>query len=177
MKPPKLFTAIVILMGSVVMSASAVSVAFQVIQRDRADVSVNENTYLIEEGLFDFFFSRGIIASNSPAAVSPAESEDFVVFQQSMGEADKGGATYFIKVIEKFKEYESSNPGGKLLSNLEYVQWTLISLETGTDVAVKKSVPPLIQNQKNVEKGLVAFSASVAKDIVNAIIDWEGRVK
>ena len=67
--------------------ASAYSVAFQILQRDSSESKIREATYGIEENLFDFFFSKGIVISNSPVTVSEDSSSDENHFRKSFDEA------------------------------------------------------------------------------------------
>ena len=63
-------------------AANAVSVAFQIAQHEDSRSDVRPSCYQIESGLFDFFFDKGTIVSNSPVFVSNDSGEQEVVFNE-----------------------------------------------------------------------------------------------
>lgn len=81
--------ALLFIVGCAVFCANAVSVAFQIVQH--GDSEIRSSSYVIEEGLFDFFFGKGIIISNSPAIASDSVENDASFFEKSRQEAWEGG--------------------------------------------------------------------------------------
>ncbi|MBQ0039202.1 MAG: hypothetical protein KBS64_02085 [Treponema sp.] len=152
-----------------VMSANALSVAFQIMQNEDSKSDVRAACYQIENGLFDFFFDKGIIISNSPVVVSDDKSEREVMFNQSMMEAEEGGVRYFVELVCDYDVSGSTNPEAALLENIKVVTWKVIDLKTDRTLGSGKKVPPAANLYKKAEKGVMEFSYGIATDIYKII--------
>ena len=71
-------------------AAAFPSVGFQIIQHDPSGDEIRNCVYIIEDALFDTFFSNGIIISNSPPVSSDPKEFDSV-FRKSLDEARESG--------------------------------------------------------------------------------------
>lgn len=147
--------------------ANAVSVAFQIIQHDPADAGIRNSSYIIEESLFGFFFDKGIIVSNSPAAVS--DGDDSAVFKKSLEEAREGDVDFFIEITGDYDSSQSANPEAALLENIQSVSWSIIDVGSGAAVHSGRKSPPAVSGIKNKRKGLADFAAGIAEDIYTFI--------
>lgn len=150
-------------------SANAISVAFQILQHEDSKSDVRTACYQMETGLFDFFFDKGIIVSNSPVVVTNDESEQEVMFNQSMMEASQGGVKYFVELVCEYDVSESSNPEAALLENIKQLTWKVIDLKTDKVLGSGKKVPPAARNYKKAEKGVADFSYGIAVEIYKII--------
>lgn len=149
--------------------ASAYSVAFQILQRDSSESKIREATYGIEENLFDFFFSKGIVISNSPVTVSEDSSSDENHFRKSFDEALEGGVDYFIEIIGEFDVSDSSDSTSTRLENIKCVSWKVKEVDSGKILGSGKGVPPSALKIKNVQKGISDFTVVLATEIYKAI--------
>ena len=150
-------------------AANAVSVAFQIAQHEDSRSDVRPSCYQIESGLFDFFFDKGMIVSNSPVFVSNDSGEQDVVFNESMMAAEQGGVGYFIEILCEFDVAESTNPDAALLENIKAVSWKVVDLKTDKVLGSGKKVPPSAKLYKKAEKGVRDFSHGIATDIYKFI--------
>ena len=150
-------------------SANAVSVAFQIMQHEDSNSDVRTACYQMETSLFDFFFDKGIIVSNSPVVVTDDESEQEVMFNQSMMEASQGGVIYFIEIVCEYDASGSTNPEAALLENIKQVTWKLIDLKTDRVLGSGKKVPPAARKYKNAGKGVADYTVGMAIDIYKII--------
>lgn len=147
--------------------ANAVSVAFQIIQHDPSDSGIRSSSYVIEENLFGFFFDKGIIVSNSPAAVS--DGDDSAVFKKSLEEAREGDVDFFIEITGDYDSSHSANPEAALLENIRSVSWRIIDVDSGAAVHSGRKSPPAASGVKNRRKGLADFAVGIAEDIYTFI--------
>lgn len=152
-----------------VFSANAVPVAFQIIQHEDSESPVRTACHQMESALFDFFFDRGIVVSNSPIVVAGDAEEQEVTFNQSMMEAGEGGVKYFIELICEYDVSDSTNPEAALLENIRQVTWKLIDLDTDKVLGSGKKIPPAAGRYKKAEKGVADFSHGIAVDIYKII--------
>lgn len=150
-------------------SVNAVPVAFQIAQQEESGSDVRTACYQMETSLFDFFFDKGIVISNSPVVVTRDESEREVMFNQSMMEASQGGVKYFVEIVCEYDVSGSTNPEAALLENIRQVTWKVIDLNTDKVLGSGKRVPPAARNYRKAEKGVADFSFGIAGDIYKII--------
>lgn len=148
-------------------SASATVVAFQLIQHDPCQSEVRASSYLIENSLFDFFFDRGIIVTNSPTAVSTDESVDEQLYYSALSEASSGFCNYFISLTIDYDTENSRNPEALIISNIEKISWNIFDLKTGKSVASGSRKTNKVSPERDNEKGISEFTSKVAQDIYN----------
>lgn len=147
--------------------ADAVSVAFQIVQH--GDPEIRSSSYVIEESFFDFFFGKGVIVSNSPAAVSVSAENDASFFEKSRQEAWEGGVDYFVELTADFSPANSSNPDADLLANLGSLSWRVVDVSSGAVLGSAKKNPPASSGIKDKRKGLSDFASGIAGDIYKII--------
>lgn len=151
-------------------SAGAVPVAFQIIQNENSKSDVRAACNQIEDGLFDFFFDKGIVVSNSPIIVTDDVSEQEVMFNQSMMESEQGGVKYFVELICDYDVSESTNPEAALLENIRVVTWKVIDLKSDKVLGSGKCIPPSVSlYNRKAEKGVRDFSFGIANEIYKII--------
>lgn len=150
-------------------AVNATSVAFQVMQHEDSKVDVRLACYQLETGLFDFFFDKGIIISNSPVVVTDDAQEQEIVFNESMMEASLGGVKYFVELVCEYDVSGSTNPEAALLENIKQVTWKVVDLDTDKVLGSGKRIPPAAKKYKNAEKGIADYSFRIAGDIYKII--------
>ncbi len=159
--------ALLFIVGCAVFCANAVSVAFQIVQH--GDSEIRSSSYVIEEGLFDFFFGKGIIISNSPAIASDGVENDASFFEKSRQEAWEGGVDYFVELTADFSSSNSTNPDADLLANLSSLSYKVLNVGSGTVLGSGKKIPPASSQFKDKRKGLSDFAFGIADDIYKII--------
>lgn len=150
-------------------SAWAKSVAFQIIQRQDKDDPVREAVIVMEDTLFDYFFSKGIIASNSPIINSESAQKDKTLFKKSMDEARDGNVQYFIEIIAEYGLDDSTNPDAALLGNIKCITWNVRILKTEESLGSGKMTPPKLVAFKNEQAGLADFTIDLAERIYKTL--------
>ena len=148
-------------------AACAQVISFQIIQRDTVQTEIRSVSYMLENGLFDYFFNKGYIATNSPTAVSGSEAEARSVAYAALSEASEGLCDYFVSVSIDCAG-SSTNPAALLLSNIRGVSWNVFDVKTGTELSSGSKAPTLTARNNN-EKGVKSFSAQVAAEIESAL--------
>ena len=149
--------------------ASAAAVSFQIIQHDPNQSEIRSSSYVIENTLFDFFFEKGCIVTNSPTAVSASSSEDQGIYYRSLDEASEGGCTHFIVITVDYDTSRSTNPVALILSNITSIGWTLFDVKSGAAIAQgSKDVGTVSARQDN-ENGIRSFMRLVASDMYAAL--------
>ena len=164
-----LFSALLVLILGA-SSAYSSSISIQVIQHDKTQDNIRASSYVIENALFDFFFDKGFIVSNSPAANSSDESMDAEIYYQSLDEAGEGLCAYFIVVTTDYDLEHATNPNALLLSNIESVSWQLFDVKSGQKMSggsrqTEKDIPV----SRNNEKGIVNFIYGIAGEIYGSL--------
>ncbi len=147
--------------------ANAVSVAFQIVQH--GDSTIKDSSYVVEEALFEFFFNKGIVISNSPIIISDDYEKDESFFMKSLDEADEGGVKYFIEFTAEYDSTKSSNPDLALLENVKSISWKLIEVKESKVLGSGKKSPSNNGRIKNAQKGLSDFTFLLAEDIYKII--------
>lgn len=150
-------------------SAWAKSVAFQIVQRQDKDAPVREAVVVMEDTLFDYFFSRGIITSNSPITNSESEQKDRSLFKKSMDEARDGNVQYFVEIIAEYGLEDSTNPDAALLGNIKCISWTVRTLKTEESLGSGKMTPPKVVAFKNEQAGIADFTVDLAEKIYKSL--------
>ncbi len=148
-----------------VANVSATAVAFQLIQHDPVQDKVRSSSYIIENGLFDYFFDKGFIVTNSPTSVSSDSVQDEEIYYTALSDASAGYCDYFIVISIDYNTENSRNPDAMILSNIEKVNWSVFDLETGKKIGSGSRKIGRIDPVKDNEKGISAFTAQVANDI------------
>ncbi|MGN0730040.1 hypothetical protein [Treponema sp.] len=155
--------ALLFILSCAVFCAEALSVAFQVVQH--GDPEIRSSSFTIEDSMFDFFFGKGIIVSNSPPVVSDAEEKDASFFKKSMQEAWEGGVDYFVEMTVFFTPQNSTNPDSDQLANIGSVSWRLVHVGSGSALGSGKKNPHAGKNYA----GLSDFISDIADDIYRII--------
>ncbi len=151
-------------------SAVASSISFQIIQHDNTQDEIRSSSYVIENALFDYFFEKGFIVSNSPAANSPDESFDREIYYKAMDEAGEGFCSFFIVITADYDLEHATNPNAILLSNIKCVSWELFDVKDGHKInSGNRQTENDIPVSRNNEKGIKSFIYAVAGDIYNSL--------
>lgn len=150
-------------------SLNAISFAFQIMQIGSTEIALS--TYELENAMFDYFFSKGVIISNSPIEAYATEGEKNFDFAKE--EAKSGGIEYFAELTSVRDTSSSTNPDGSLLENIKNVSWNVVNLRTGANLGGKSLVPPQAKTVKNKKQGLSDFSKEVAEQIYKTISGGE----
>ncbi|MBP5358558.1 MAG: hypothetical protein J6Y69_05155 [Treponema sp.] len=159
----------IILLASAVASSYAAVISFQVIQHDDTQKEVRASSYVIENALFDYFFDKGFIVTNSPAASSEDEYEDKTIYYRSMAEAKLGRCKWFVVILTDYQAGISPNPGGIYLSHIKKVDWTVYDASTGAKISSGTKAPEKISDRLDNEHGISSFMAEVAQDIYRTV--------
>ena len=97
-------------------------ISIQVVQHDKSQKNLSENSLVIEDELLTGFFENGYIVTNSPAITSDSKGSDEKCFSIGMNDAFNGYSDYFVQI----KLYYTGEK-----SDLSKVNWTLYSVSTG----------------------------------------------
>jgi hypothetical protein len=103
-------------------SCYAGQISIQVVQHDKIQKNLSENSLVIEDELLTGFFENGYIVTNSPAMTSDSKGSDEKCFSIGMNDAFNGYSDYFVQ-IKLYYDGEKSD--------LSKVNWTLYSVSTG----------------------------------------------
>lgn len=148
-----------------VSSLSALSISFQIMQIGTPDIE--PSTYELENAMFDYFFSNGVIISNSQSKAYVAEGEGD--FNSARDEARLGGAEYFAELISVKDAPSKSSTGDTLIENIRNVSWNVVNLKTGISLGRGNLKPPKAVNVENNDEVLSNFSKEVAEQIYEVI--------
>lgn len=151
------------------MGAGAKSFAFQIIQHDLSGDQVRKLSYSIENNIFDYFFDKGIIVSNSPVYSSCDSDSDDIEFSRSKAEAYYGGVRIFVEIRCEYDSEDSMNPEGMLLGNIRCISWNVVEINKDVSLGSGKSIPPLDKSVKNKDSGLKNFTDGISEEIYKII--------
>lgn len=140
-------------------------VSFQIIQHDNAQTDIRASSYVIENTLFDYFFDKGIIVTNSPTAISADDLDDKIICDASLSQASNGGCTHFIMITADYDVARSVNPAALILSNIERISWKLFDVKTGAQIAFGTKTVGTVPERKNNENGIVSFTKELAGEL------------
>ncbi len=159
--------AAVLVVSAIYVNASAIS--FQIIQHDKSQNEVRESSSVIENAMFEFFFDRGFITTNSPTVSTDGNRDDMKIFSRSLIEAKMGQCNYFIVLTIDYNANLSRNPKGSILSNIDSVSWEVYETKTSQKIAEGSRKVGKVPVQKNNEKGIVSFANEIAADIYDSL--------
>lgn len=169
MKKLKYIFSFVAVFFAATVCASASVISFQIIQHDKSQSNVRESSYVVENALFDFFFDKGFIATNSPTETTSKASEDLKVFSQALAEAKMGHCNYFVVLTIDYDVKLSTNTKGSFLSNIDSISWELYNANTSTKIADGTREVGVVSVQKNNERGIINFINEIAMDIYDEL--------
>ncbi|WP_307770936.1 hypothetical protein [uncultured Treponema sp.] len=149
-------------------AAAFPSVGFQIIQHDPSGDEIRNCVYIIEDALFDTFFSNGIIISNSPPVSSDPKEFDSV-FRKSLDEARESGTDLFVELTGEFDVSDSTNPSGALLDNISSFSYTVIDIDKDEVLFDGKKIPQGTSKITDSTQSVRDFGFEIAADIFNGI--------
>ena len=145
-------------------SAGARSISVQVIQNLPGQERVWDATRLFEQGVIDYYFFEGNIVSNSPIWIHSTESKNRGALGAALIENYDGGMEYLVRFELFFNIANSMNPHAPILENIEKVEWTIYSTESGQELTRGTGTPAGSPSQQSGETAIAQFAAVVAKD-------------
>ena len=133
-------------------------ISIQVVQHDKIQKNLSENSLVIEDELLTGFFENGYIVTNSPAVTSTSKGTDEKCFSVGMNEAYNGCADFFVQ-IKLFYTGEKSE--------LKKVDWSLYSVNTGKKIEAN-TIKDFVLDENN-ETDLHIVSLQLISKIKEAI--------
>ena len=148
--------------------AESASIAFQLVQHDGVGENVRNSSYIIENALLDYFFSRGFIVTNSQAVACVETSKDKNAERDALSEARDGGCDYFVLVVTDYDLSGSFSPDAAIIDNIKCADWKIVDVKKDTVIKTGKKNPPE-KKVRNMQTGLNDFAFSIADDILKVI--------
>lgn len=149
----------------------AMTISFEILERNSLESNVKESSYLIEDALFDYFFDKGIVASNSLTCVSDSEKKDEQLFRKSLGEAREGSLDYFIEILVFYENGNSSlsSSSNSSITNIKKISWKLIDVKSDNLVA-SGNENPLNKKFDDEKFGIYELTKNFADEIFSTIM-------
>lgn len=143
MKMKKIITVFLVLVFTL-LPLCAKQLCVQIIQHDGTEEKIIEQSFIVEDELFNGFFNKGYIVTNSPSSVSSSDSQDEILKKVGLTDARDGLSDYFIQIKLYFEQ-------GKLLygrdDGLIKVKWEIYSVSNGNKI--KESTIENLNKLKN----------------------------
>jgi hypothetical protein len=149
-------------------SCWSTELSFQIVQHDNVQEKVCEQTLVMEDEMLDYFFSRGNIVTNEPAA-AVRDGEDEAVWKTAFADAAAGGSQYFVQVRLYYDTAASTNPESVALSNLDSVSWTVTEVQSGKKLADMNIRVDKSALGKDDTDSVTAFAGRIAEQIQNTL--------
>ncbi|MCQ2610169.1 MAG: hypothetical protein MJ169_00335 [Treponema sp.] len=153
--------------------AKTKSFSLQVIQKNGPQI-IFDASYLMEQSVLDYFFEYGYIVSNTKMIVQQKNDDISSQLKQSYAEAQEGYLDYQVLMTIIFNTQDSTNPESAMLSNIEKVEWEVISLTDGKKMYKGYMIPP--KALKNNDDSIIQYATQLAATIKKAI-DLKGGSK
>lgn len=149
----------------------ATTISFEILERNSLESNVKESSYLIEDALFEYFFDKGIVSSNSLTCVSDSEKKDEQLFRKSLGEARQGSLDYFIEILVFYEKANSSgiSSSSSQITNIKKISWKLIDVKSDNLVA-SGTENPLNKNFADEKIGIYELTKNFADKIFSTIL-------
>lgn len=171
MKYFRLFTFLIFMFfGNVVF---AKSFSLQVIQKNGSENVVYDASYLIEQTILDYFYDNAYIISNSPVIIQKKNQNITAELQKSFDQAQEGYLDLYIEATVKYNLQDSNNPEEALLSNIDEIEWKVISLTT-KDIVVSGTASPEKKYRDDWDS-VVYFANELARNINDAVNSKGGK--
>lgn len=167
MKGKKCFLAL--LLCGFIFSANALSVSFQLVQKDFSQNEIRAASYVIEDSMFEYFFDKGIVVSNLPILIYKNENTSDLALINSVGESRLGGINYLVSLCAEYDVSHSINPEAVSLDNISNISWKIINIDTDEVVTKGEEKKNDVQKKSNKKDALESFSYLVAQKIYNSI--------
>lgn len=145
------------------------SLAFQIVQNDLRGDKVRNSTSNIEASLFDYFFSKGHIVTNSATQIATDSESQEKALKLGFIEAQSGGCQYYITVLVNFDANEESNPNSGIVDNIKNIQWNIKNISTAKDIS-KGIVERPQKNYRSVDYGVSDMAFILANQINSALL-------
>lgn len=150
-----LFSLILLLVGA---NCFAGQISIQIVQHDKVNKDVSENSLIIEDEVMTGFFNNGFIVTNSPAVVSESQVQDDSFCKAGIGEAYDGCSDYFVQIKLFYKEN---------VVDLQKIDLSIFSVTTGKKIK-DSTISSFSLNKKNTTD-LYKTSSDVVAKIKEAI--------
>ncbi|MBO4404866.1 MAG: hypothetical protein J5780_06000 [Treponema sp.] len=160
--------ALTLILASFCLALGAESVAFCLIQHDSSSENIRFSSYVIEDSLFDYFFSRGFIVTNSPAEALKDSDDESKSEREALGEAREGGCEYFVLLSTQYDTSESTSPESLSTDNIKTAEWKLYDVKADTVIRTGKRIPSR-KKSSTMQAGVSDFAFELADDIYKAI--------
>ncbi|MCR5612091.1 hypothetical protein [Treponema sp.] len=160
----KIIFSLLLLTGSFV---SAKSFSLQIIQKNGSENVVYNASVMLEQTIMDYFYEHAYIVSNSPVIIQKKGQNIDSELQKSFDEAQEGSLDYIIEAFVYFNLSDSNNPEEALLSNIDKIEWKVVSLYDRSTIASGNAVPG--KKYRNDDDGLFYFANELAEHIKKAI--------
>lgn len=108
-----------------VFSVFGATVSVQIAEINNPQGKVSDLSYILEDVLLEYFFSRGVILSTSPVICNSQDLEKD--FDNTIKESRVGQVDYLILLEMFFDVRESFAPEQPRLSNIREVRWSVYS--------------------------------------------------
>lgn len=142
--------------------------SFQVVQHNNAQEKVCEETLVIEDEILDYFFSRGNIVTNEPAAAVKDEGDE-AVWKTAFADAAAGGSKYFVQLRLYYDTTASTDPESVSLSNLDHVLWTITDVQSGKTLSDMKNIVDKSALGKDDADSVRDYAAKIAQQIQKSL--------
>jgi hypothetical protein len=156
--------AVIVLIFLFTVSSWSVELSFQIVQHNNVQEKVCEQTLVIEDEVLDYFFSRGNIVTNEPAA-AVKDGGDESVWKTAFAGAAAGGSQYFVQLRLYYDTAASTNPEAVALSNLDYVTWTITDVLSGKTLSDMKATVDKSALGKDDTDSVREYAAKIAEQI------------
>lgn len=150
--------------------AYASSYSLQIIQHDEMSGKVNPLSYIVEDGIMEYFFNSGNVISNTPAVAVKNASEDESVIDKAIMSALDGYCNVMIAVTLEYSSNERFTDNADF-SDLIEMDWFVMDLTTEKKIA-DGSVKNNSKNISDTKKSILKLTNTLSKDIVSCLGEY-----
>lgn len=149
-------------------SVFGATVSVQIAEINNPQGKTSDLSYILEDTLLEYFFTRGVILSTSPVICNSQDLEKD--FNNTIRESRMGQVDYLILLEVFFDVSQSLSPEQPRLTNVKEIKWSLYLPDTEEKIAHGSKNTPKTSKNHDAREDISSFGYQLAEEIEKSII-------
>lgn len=151
-----------------VFSVFGVTVSVQIAEINNPQGKTSDLSYILEDALLEYFFTRGVILSTSPVICNSQDLKKD--FDNTIRESRMGQVDYLILLEVFYDVSQSLSPEQPRLTNVREIKWSLYLPGTEEKIAYGSKNTPKTSKNHDAREDISSFGYQLAEEIEKSII-------
>ena len=151
-----------------VFSVFGATVSVQIAEINNPQGKTSDLSYILEDALLEYFFTRGVILSTSPVICNSQDLEKD--FDNTIQESCMGQVDYLILLEVFFDISQSLSPEQPRLTNVKEIKWSLYLPDTEEKIAYGSKNTPKTSKNHDAREDISSFGYQLSEEIEKSIL-------